>query len=156
MLFSSSCLCHSPAQTSHPAQPPSAAQKQTSTSPAGEEERWPHGYCCPPPLAAGAWRDSRWGPLLWRGRKKIRVWWQHASGWRFMFNLLIEQLWQQIESFRSPNLSLKQINKQFCSCRCGYLLYAGNGMFSSSIRRFMTSSHLPWIFSTARSSFGVH
>lgn len=38
----------------------------------------------------------------------------------------------------------------------GYLLYAGIGMFSSSIRRFKTSSHLPWIFSTARSSFGVH
>lgn len=38
----------------------------------------------------------------------------------------------------------------------GYLLYAGTGMFSSSIRRFKTSSHLPWIFSTARSSFGVH
>lgn len=37
-----------------------------------------------------------------------------------------------------------------------YLSYAGIWRFSSSIRRLMTSSHLPWIFSTAKSSFGVH
>lgn len=39
---------------------------------------------------------------------------------------------------------------------CNYLSYTGIWMFSSSIKRLMTSSHLPFIFSTARSSFGVH
>lgn len=37
-----------------------------------------------------------------------------------------------------------------------HLSYAGTWRFSSSMRRRMTSSHLPWIFSAARSSFGVH
>lgn len=40
---------------------------------------------------------------------------------------------------------------------CGpYLSYTGAWMFSSSMRSLMTSSHLPLIFSMARSSFGVH
>lgn len=54
------------------------------------------------------------------------------------------------------SFNLSAVRTHHSSSSIPHLSYAGIWRFSSSMRRLMTSSHLPWIFSTARSSFGVH
>lgn len=84
LLFSSSFLCHSLVQTSHPAQLRlhlSAPQGELSSPPAHYGELWSHEYSCQPLLAAVVWLDWRWGPQPWWDKMK--------NNWPWILNFSI-------------------------------------------------------------------